>query len=88
MKRKAMSSATFVLAAASTVPTEKTPTDTPRASRRPHLSAIWLSAKAPMMYPIRLLVTERVTLALETWNCLAMTGAAKEMVTMSKKAKK
>jgi len=24
----------------------------------------------------------------DTWNCVAMTGAAKEIVTMSKKAKK
>jgi hypothetical protein len=29
-----------------------------------------------------------VTVAFETWNCVAITGAAKEIVTMSKKAKK
>ncbi len=33
-------------------------------------------------------MTDRVTVALETWNCVAMTGAANEIVTMSKKAKK
>ena len=29
-----------------------------------------------------------VTAALETWNCVAITSAANEIVTMSKKAKK
>ncbi len=49
MKRNTISSVTFVLAAASTVPIENTATDIPRLSFRPHLSAIVLSANAPMM---------------------------------------
>jgi hypothetical protein len=49
MKRKMISSVTFVLVAARMVPSEKTATDSPRLSRRPHLSAIAPSAKAPMM---------------------------------------
>jgi hypothetical protein len=88
MKRNAISSVTFVLTAARIVPRENTATDTPRLSFRPHLSAIVESANAPMMYPIRLLVTDRVTVAFDTWNCVAITGVANEIVTMSKKAKK
>ena len=49
MKRNAISSTTLVLVAASTVPTENTATEIPRLSVRPHLSAIVLSANAPMM---------------------------------------
>jgi hypothetical protein len=33
-------------------------------------------------------VTDRVTVALDTPNCVAMTGVANEIVTMSKNAKK
>ena len=49
MKRNTISSVTFVLAAASAVPSENTATEIPRLSFRPHLSAIVLSANAPMM---------------------------------------
>ncbi len=49
MNRKMISSVTFVLSAARTVPIENTATEMPRLSRRPHLSAMKLSAKAPMM---------------------------------------
>jgi hypothetical protein len=33
-------------------------------------------------------VTDAATAGFDTWNCLAMTGVAKEIVTMSKNAKK
>jgi hypothetical protein len=49
MKRNAITSVTLVLTAASVVPTEKTATDMPRLSFRPHLSAMVESANAPMM---------------------------------------
>ena len=41
-----------------------------------------------VLLAMRLLVTDSVTVALETLNCVAMTGVANEIVTMSKNAKK
>jgi hypothetical protein len=64
MKRKMISDVTFQLIAANAVPTENTLTEMPRLRRRPHLSAIVLSPSAPMMYPIRLLVTDSDTVPL------------------------
>ena len=49
MKRKMINSTTPELSAASTVPSENTATEIDRLKRRPHLLAIVLSAKAPMM---------------------------------------
>ena len=49
MKRNTISSATLVLSAASTVPSDKTATEIIKLSFRPHLSATGLSANAPMM---------------------------------------
>ena len=49
MKRKMISSVTLALSAASTVPIENTATEICKANLRPHLSAIVLSTKAPMM---------------------------------------
>ena len=53
-----ISSVALALSAAGTVPNENTATEIPKLRRRPHLSAIVLSARAPMMYPIKLLVTK------------------------------
>ena len=44
-----ISSVTLELIAASTVPIENTATEISRLTRRPNLSAIVLSANAPMM---------------------------------------
>ncbi len=37
---------------------------------------------------MRLLVTDSDTAPVEAWNCVAITGSANEIVTMSKNAKK
>jgi hypothetical protein len=49
MNRKMISSVALVLSAARRVPIENTLTEIARLSFRPHLSAIVLSANAPMM---------------------------------------